>query len=407
MRVKASAVLNLEADSNVAARSATQSVLENFGSDRLSLVLVYGTINHEQAALLSGIRDVVGPTPLLIGCSAQGVVANGQLTEEGYGLGVMGFGGSELAAVTACEQEICENTFEKAKSLATKLKSQIGGDPRLVGMLYDASCGTNVQEMLAGMRSVLDCPFIGGGASLSWGLPVSTFQYFDRQALQRSLVAFALGGPFETEIGVCHGTSPTGVVMTVTRAEGNRILELDGRPAAEVFRDATGHVQGEILQQEHLVSWAIAVERVVTVKGPHGPEQRPVYLIRAANGINYATGAVSVQAGFPEGTRVAFHHRTVEAVLNGTKMMADELAQRIRGRKPWAMLGFECRGRTVPFLGTELAMTENADLGTRLGSGIPWLGMLAWGEIAHLGNEPAFHNYTYPLVVLVERGLPT
>jgi hypothetical protein len=403
MRVKASAILNLDADSTGAARSAAKGVLDSFGSDRLSLVLVYGTINHEQATLLSSIRGVVGDKPLIVGCSAQGVVANGQLTEEGYGLGVMGFGGSELVAVSACERDICENTFEKGRSLATKLKSQIEQEPRLVGMLYDASCGTNVQEMLAGMRSVVDCPFIGGGASLSWGLPVSTFQYFDTQALQRSLVAFALAGPFDTEIGVCHGTSPTGVVMTVTRAEGNRILELDGRPAAEVFRDATGHVQGEILQQEHLVSWAIAVERMVTVNGAHGPEQRPAYFIRAANGINYETGAVSVQAGFPEGTRVAFHHRTIDAVLNGTKIMAEELEARIQGRKPWAMLGFECRGRTVPFLGTQLAMSENADLGAKLGSSIPWLGMLAWGEIANLGNEPAFHNYTYPLAVLVER----
>jgi small ligand-binding sensory domain FIST len=403
MRVKAATTLNLEADSTTAAKLAAQSVLDQFGPDKLSLMLVYGTINHEQAALLSGIRSTVGPEPLLIGCSAQGVVANGKLTEEGYGLGVMGFGGSELVAVSACEREVCIDTYEKSKSIATKLKSQSGREPALVGMLYDASCGTNVQELLAGMRSVLNCPFIGGGASLSWGLPVSTFQYFDTDALKRSLVAFALSGPIEAEIGICHGTSPTGVVMTVTRAEGNRILELDGQPAAEVFRDATGHIQGEVLQQEHLVSWAIAVERMVTMQGPHGPEQRPMYLIRAANGIDYATGAVSVQAGFPVGTRVAFHHRTVDAVLNGTKTMAEDLAMRIQGRKPLAMLGFECRGRTVPFLGTEVAMAENADLGARLGPDIPWLGMLAWGEIAHLGSEPAFHNYTYPLAVLVER----
>lgn len=403
MRVKAYSTLNFDTDSTSAARAAAQALVEDFGSDKLSLLLVYGTINHEQSELLSSVRSIVGPEPLIMGCSAQGVVSNGQLTEEGYGLGVMGFGGSELVAVSACEREICKDTFEKGRSLAAKLKSQTNQKPALVGMLYDASCGTNVQEMLAGMRSVLDCPFIGGGASLSWGLPTSTFQYFDTEALQRSLVAFALAGPIEAEIGVCHGTSPTGVIMTVTRAEGNRILELDGRPAADVFRDATGHIQGEILQQEHLVSWAIAVERMVTVQGSHGAEQRPTYLIRAAGGIDYKTGAVSVQAGFPEGTRVAFHHRTVDAVLNGTKTMAEELEQRIQGRNPWAMLGFECRGRTVPFLGTELAMSENADLGAKLGATIPWLGMLAWGEIAPLGNEPAFHNYTYPLAVLVER----
>jgi hypothetical protein len=403
MRVKVCAAGNLEMDTAAAAQTAAREILGCFGNEKLSLLLVYGTINHEQSGILEELRKAVGPDPLLIGCSAQGIVTNGQLTEEGYGIGVMGFGGSELVSATALQREICENTREKGRALAASLKARLGAEPRLVQIHYDASCGTNVLELLAGMGSELTCPIIGGGSSLSWGLPVSTFQYFDTQALQRSLVAFALAGPIDTEIGLCHGTSPTGVVMTVTRAEGNRILELDGRPAAEVFRDATGHIQGEIVQQEHLVSWAMAVERMVTVAGPNGPEQRPFYLIRAANGIDYSAGSVSVQAGFPVGTRVAFHHRTVDAVLNGTKTMGRELAHRLRGKKALGILGFECRGRTVPFLGTASAMKENADLGQQLGADIPWIGMLAWGEIAPLGDEPAFHNYTYPLAVLVER----
>jgi hypothetical protein len=28
--------------------------------------------------------------------------------------------------------------------------------------------------------------------------------------------------------------------------------------------------------------------------------------------------------------------------------------------------------------------------------------MMAWGEIAPLGGEPAFHNYTFPVLVLTE-----
>ena len=402
MRVKAFSSLNLEADSTAAAQSAAREVLESFGSDRPQLLVVYGTINHEQPELLAAVRSTVGPEPRLIGCSAQGIVSNGRLIEEGYGVGIMGFGGSDLVAATALEPEVCDAPREKGRSLAARLKAQLGRQPDLVGIHYDASCGTNVQEMLAGMDAELSCPVVGGGASLSWGLPVSTFQYHDTQALRRSLVGFALAGPFAAEIGLCHGTSPTGVVMTVTRAEGNRILELDGRPAAEVFRDATGHVQGEILQQEHLVSWAIAVERLVTVPGPDGPVERPVYFIRAAGGIDYQTGAVMVQAGFPAGTRVAFHHRTVSAMMDGTRDMGRELVQRLQGKRPWAMLGFECRGRTTPFLGLELAQKENAELGSALGRDVPWLGMLAWGEIAPVGKETAFHNYTYPLAVLVE-----
>lgn len=402
MRVKACTVGNLEMDSAAAAQMAGRAVLDYFGAETPRLLLVYGTINHEQEGILEALRREVGPEPLIMGSSAQGIVTNGRLTEEGYGIGVMGFGGSELVASTAEQREICENTKEKGRALAAELKAKVGREPQLVGILYDASCGTNIQELLAGMGSELACPIIGGGSSLSWGLPVSTFQYFDTHATKRSIVAFALAGPFETEVGVCHGTSPTGVMMTVTRAHANRILELDGRRAVDVFQEATGHSQGEILQQEHCVSWAVAVEREVSVPGPHGPENRLFYMIRAAIGVDYESGAVIVQSGFPEGTRVAFHHRTVSAVLEGTRAMGEELAQRIRGRKPWAMLGFECRGRTVPFLGKERAVAENAELGALVGADIPWLGMLAWGEIAPLGGKPAFHNYTYPLAVLVE-----
>jgi hypothetical protein len=257
--------------------------------------------------------------------------------------------------------------------------------------------------MLAGIGEVVSCPVVGGGASLTWGLPVSTFQYFDTEALQGGIVAFGLSGPFDVELGVCDGTTPTGVNMTVTRTDGNRILEIDGRPAAQVFSEATGHLPGEQLRQDHLVSWALAIERTVSWPSPTGAQPRRVHMIRAAGAVDYQTGAVRVQAGFPEGTRVALHHRTKEAVMEGTKAMGQELASRLAGRKPWAAMGFECRGRTVPFLGVDGTLAEHHMLHGLIGRDVPWIGMMAWGELASLGTEPAFHNYTYPVALLVPR----
>jgi hypothetical protein len=257
--------------------------------------------------------------------------------------------------------------------------------------------------MLAGIGEVVSCPVVGGGASLTWGLPVSTFQYFDTEALQGGIVAFGLSGPFDVELGVCDGTTPTGVNMTVTRTDGNRILEIDGRPAAQVFSEATGHLPGEQLRQDHLVSWALAIERTVPWPSAGGPIPRRVHMIRAAGAVDYETGAVRVQAGFPEGTRVALHHRTKEAVMEGTKAMGQELASRLAGRKPLAAMGFECRGRTVPFLGADGTLAEHHLLHGLIGNDVPWIGMMAWGEVASLGTEPAFHNYTYPVALLVPR----
>jgi hypothetical protein len=94
---------------------------------------------------------------------------------------------------------------------------------------------------------------------------------------------------------------------------------------------------------------------------------------------------------------------TKEAVMEGTKAMGQELASRLAGRKPWAAMGFECRGRTVPFLGVDGTLAEHHMLHGLIGRDVPWIGMMAWGEVASLGTEPAFHNYTYPVALLVPR----
>jgi hypothetical protein len=403
MKLKATSLLTLQADSLAAGQAAGATIAASFQDDPLRLLLVYGSINHDQAALLEGLREAAGPDVRVVGCSAQGIVANGELTEEGFALGVMGLGGSELGGATAIAHQIDQAPRDCGRALGQELKAELGRQPALVGLLYDASCGADVEQMLAGMRFELSCPVIGAGASHLWGPPVTTYQYFGAEAFDRSAVAFGLTGPFETELAVCHGTSPTGVAMTVTRSEGNRLLELDGRPALDVFREAVGLEPGQLVHQDHLGSSAIAIERMVRVSGPEGVRVEPAYLIRAATGFDHQTGAVVVQAGIPSGTRVFFHHRTVSAVLDGTRVMGQELALRLRGKTPWAVLGFECCARTAPFLGMKATIRENAELREQVGCDVPWLGMMAWGEIAPSGGEPAFHNYTYPLAVLVER----
>jgi hypothetical protein len=63
-------------------------------------------------------------------------------------------------------------------------------------------------------------------------------------------------------------------------------------------------------------------------------------------------------------------------------------------------LGFECAARTFPFLGPANTLEQHLGLRKTIAPNTPWLGMMAWGEVAPLGGEAAFHNYTYPLAVL-------
>jgi len=54
----------------------------------------------------------------------------------------------------------------------------------------------------------------------------------------------------------------------------------------------------------------------------------------------------------------------------------------------------------TPFLGPAETLEENLELHRTVAPQAPWLGLIAWGEIAPCGGQPEFHNYTYPLAVL-------
>jgi small ligand-binding sensory domain FIST len=146
----------------------------------------------------------------------------------------------------------------------------------------------------------------------------------------------------------------------------------------------------------------VGVERTGKVEGPSGVEEKTSRVIRGAFGFDMATGAMILQAAIPEGTNIMLHHRTVDEVLNGTKAMATELAERLNGRQPWAVLGFECAARTYPFLGPTNTRDEHLALRGAIAPNAPWLGMMAWGEIGPCVGQTAFHNYSYPLVTFVD-----
>jgi methyl-accepting chemotaxis protein len=402
MSIQASTSFSQESDSDAAGRSVGSAVRREFGTEPLRAVLVYATVNHDLEELLASIRKEIGPDVELVGCSAQGVVSNDQLTEEGFAVGVMGFGGNALSVSTSVAHDVECDPFEKGKRLAAELKARIGREPRLVVLAYDPLCGVDVEALLRGAQAELPCPIVGGAAGQPWGPPVRTYQCSGDAVFSRGAVALALAGPFDAQIGICHGTVPTGLTITVTKTDGNRILEIDGRRAHDVWCEQTGldPKAGAVIHQDWAASWAIGVERRYQVQGPNGPSEEVVRMIRGAFGVDSQQGSIILQAAVPEGSKVMFHHREISQVLAGTKGMGLDLASRLHGKTPWAVLGFECAARTFPFLGAANTLEQHRGLRKTVAPDTAWLGMMAWGEVAPLGGQPAFHNYTYPLTVL-------
>jgi hypothetical protein len=309
----------------------------------------------------------------------------------------MGFGGEALRATAAVEHEIQENSREKGRALGHTLLTDLGTQPKIVLVFYDPLSGVDVEALLSGLREDLRCPIVGAGSGQPWGPPIETAQFWNTEVMNHGVVALALSGPFATEIGMCHGTVPSGIQSVVTKAEGNQVLEIDGQRAVDFWRTITGASAADITHQSHFAIWAVGVERTGSVNGVDQTDK----VIRGAFGFNNENGALILQASIPAGTKITLQHRTVEEVLNGTEKMAQQLKRQLAGRSPWAVLGFECAARTYPFLGQDKTREEHKGLRQTVGPATQWLGMMAWGEIGPCLGQPAFHNYTYPLVALL------
>jgi hypothetical protein len=354
-------------------------------------------MNHDHGAALEAMRAELPKDTLLLGCSTQGVVGNDTLSEDGMVFGAMGFGGEALQTAYASVHEVQDGAVDKGRDLGRKLKDELGREPGVVLVFYDPLAGLDVESLIAGMRSELTCPISGAGAGQPWGNPLETAQFFETDVFNHGAVALALAGPFTAEIGLCHGTEPSGIRSVVTKAQGNQVLEIDGRPAVEIWRDVTGADDSAMLHQSHFAIWAVGIEMTAVVDGV----EKSQHVIRGAFGFDKNTGGMLLQAAIPEGTRIALHHRTVEKVLNGTVAMAQDMKQRLAGRRPWAVLGFECAARTYPFLGPNNTLQEHRELRQMVGPDSPWLGMMAWGEIGPCLGKTVFHNYSFPLIALV------
>ncbi|HEY5958556.1 MAG TPA: FIST N-terminal domain-containing protein [Polyangiaceae bacterium] len=358
------------------------------------LILLYLTAFHDGSEFLRGITSVMGGNIPMLGSTVQGIVGNGLVREDSFGAAVMAFAGDSLVTGVARADDIHIDTEAKGKSLGAQLRAELHHPPKAVVLLFDPLSGADFQALLRGIASDIECPILGGAsaAPYAYGSLQTTHQFFGGEAFSRGAVAFALGGDIHVETGLCHGCSPVGVEMLVTKAAGNVLLELDGRRASDVWDEICGDTSGSN-RADRTPALAIGVPV---------PNSVDDYSVLGAFSMDPGTGAVIMGVPIAEGTTIMLHHRTVEDVLNGASRMGEDLNRRLAGRRVRAMLGFECGARTAPFLGTAETLRENLMLQAQVAPDASWIGGMFWGELHPSGARPAFHNYSYAVLGIAE-----
>src|SRR5690242_6459979 len=110
MTIAARAVFSRDKDSANVGRALGEQIRAGLGGEAPRLVVTYLTVNHDQRMLLAQLQETLGDATWLVGCSAQGVMTTGVVSEQGYAAGAIGLGGSGTAFAAAHVEQIQEDT---------------------------------------------------------------------------------------------------------------------------------------------------------------------------------------------------------------------------------------------------------------------------------------------------------
>jgi hypothetical protein len=232
-----------------AGKEAARAATAEAGVSTCDLAIMYSTPKHDNYQLRDGVRSVIGPSARLIGGYSVGIITKDMLGYEGYQVGVAIMSSDSVEVDMFIEKGLPDNEYNIGLSLGTQIKSKdYKGEPNIL-LMYDS-----IKESISdGMALNLATPLIEGmGQSLGNWPPTAgvgmvgdfqfnpTYQWFDQRIEQGTAMALVFSGDVRLDTIIMHGCKPSSDYHTVTRAEGNVVLEIDGKPAVNAIAEMLG-----------------------------------------------------------------------------------------------------------------------------------------------------------------------
>lgn len=368
--------------------------------DRCDLLILHASIGHDFQDLLDQAHELV-PRARVVGSSCCGIVGSEGVSESMKDIAIMTVSGGDEFAVAHVDGIEGDNSFAKCAELARQLRAQRPG----VNMVCFLGSGIDIanDQCLAGFESVLGPEVTVFGATSADNMRgVTSYQLVDRGVYEHAAWAVGFADPtLEVDTQASHGFVATGDPLVVTRSEGHRILELDGRPAWPEYARRLGLPETASCGDSIPIG-ALAEELPSVLAREYGNQ----HILRVVTKRDPVSGVMYYATRCPEGTRLWLTTRDEPRIFADMDRMMGQLVTRGGGRKPVAVFHADClaRGRFLfnRVMKDELVSRMQYPLSDR-GVVPPWLGLYGFGEFARLGGVNTYHNYTTALYVLRRR----
>jgi hypothetical protein len=364
------------------------------------LIILHASIGHNYQDLVDQARQLA-PQARIVGASCCGIVGSEGVSESMKDVAIMTVKGRQELAVAHVDDLSGDNSFEKCAELARQLRAANAG----VNMVYFLGSGIDIanDRCIAGFESVLGRNVTLFGATSSDNMRgLVSYQMVDDRVFEHAAYAVGFADPtLEVDTQASHGFVAVGEPLVVTKSQGHRILEFNGRPAWREYTSRLGLPETATCGDSIPIG-ALAEKLPSELAREYGNE----HILRVVTKRELATGAMYYATLCAEGTPLWLTVRDEERIFSDMHRMMNELIKRGGARQPVAVFHADClaRGRFLfnRVMKEELVNRMQFPLSDN-GVVPPWLGMYGFGEFARLGGENTYHNYTTALYVLRRR----
>jgi small ligand-binding sensory domain FIST len=391
--LSAGAGVSIHADGDVAASEAARRALVAAGTTTADMAVVFagGRHDHDEYAGVLGAVARLLPRAAVVGCSATGVLSGEDELEDGRAVAVLALADAAGGAARLPHPLFVGGLRADARAAGARLGREVrrvaGGDASgvAVAVLVDPA-ELDAVDFVAGLADAAPEALITG-AGVSGG-EAGCRVFHDGAARTDACVALVFPPELHPTIGMTQGCQALGDPLTITAADGNLVLELDGRPSVEALRHAISDPSNPALRRmtPHLLAGI----------GELGVDGRADYVVRQLALADGDRPALAVAEPVRAGQTLRFTLRDAIAARDDMKAMLDEQAEARHVHPARFGLYFNCaeRGSTLygqPGLDPELIRRRFA--------GLPVVGVQSSFEIGPACGRPRMHMFTGVLLL--------
>jgi len=353
-----------------------------------TLVLIFSPLDHQPYQTAIQQLHARYPQAVIAGCSAIAGIFNEHLLENALVVGIIRFKTTRLAFSSA-ELAQANSSFQAGQQIAAALKAP---DLKGIFVLTDG-LNTNGNELVRGLASIVDetdVTIVGGLASDALQFVSTWIFYQGHPVSQRACGIGFYGKELVFTSYARDGFKPFGPERMITRAAGNTLYEIDGRPALQLYKEYLGEYAANLP--------ATALHFPLAIWN----QAKDHYVIRSVIAVHEADNSLEFVADIPQGYHMQLMYGSFDNLLDGAETAARRLTERLPPQTPVLALTISCSGRKI-VMGDDTVQELEATL-ENLPAGSQQFGFYSYGELAPtaFGGNCCLHNETLTLTVMHE-----